>query len=311
MEQAGPQLFQEAAQHPLPGPDEEHSCVVDMRAARCRRTALPDDGVVPEPAQRPLEELDPVNVVPGVKVELAAGTGQCEQLTEVTLVEAGQRIGLESGSALRHHPDHRPVGVELDGDRCHDQRVLHPVPCNVRSDDAVTPDQLVRSRVHVDPVLQVEQTAVQLAYLLGAPGLLGPWPPLLLPPRLESRPQRLKLLLCFHQARFRVVREWTVQVRRQLPRRPQGTDRRGQSYPKPAGAIGGDADLAGWVGGKCVLPERAPCGDRAGRLLHLCPHGHQVVDQRDSPVEDQLRGLGRGRGAGEHGSPSVVGTCRI
>ena len=104
-QQPVPQLLQEPAQHPLPGPDEQHPGVVHVRAGGGGGVGVAQHRVVAEPAQRPREELPPVLLRPDVQVELPAGAGQGQQLTQVTLVEAGQRVGLQPGRPLRHDPD--------------------------------------------------------------------------------------------------------------------------------------------------------------------------------------------------------------
>ncbi|WP_231928397.1 hypothetical protein [Micromonospora echinaurantiaca] len=280
---------------------------MDVRAGRCRRAGVRDDGVVAQPAQGSLEELDPVEVVPDVEVELAAGTGKREQLTEVALVEAGQRVGLQPGGTLWHHRDHGTVGVELDGDRRHHQRVLHPVPADVGAEDAVSPHQLVRGRVHVDAVLQVEQAPVQLPCRLRTPGLVGPRTPLSLPPLCEPFLEPLGRLLVGGEPGFGGVRRRAGHVRRELARRPDRLRRSRQADPQPTGAVGGDTHLAGGVVREVVLPEGVDRGHRPGRLLHLGPHGHQVLDQGGGPVEDQPGRFRRGCGGGEHAAPLVLG----
>jgi hypothetical protein len=51
--------------------------------------------VVAEPAHRPLEQLPPVQVTPQVGLDRAGLSGQRQELTQITLVEPGQRIGLQ------------------------------------------------------------------------------------------------------------------------------------------------------------------------------------------------------------------------
>ena len=89
------QALQEAAQQPLLGPREEHAGVHDVRRGRPGLAGAMTTPVVAEPAQRPLEQLPPVQVVPQVDLERAGRPGQGQQLPEIALVQPGQRVGLQ------------------------------------------------------------------------------------------------------------------------------------------------------------------------------------------------------------------------
>ncbi len=128
------QALQEAAEQPLLGPGEQHAGVHDVRPCGPGLPAVDDHPVVAEPAQRPLEQLAAVQVVPQVGLERAGRAGQREQLPEVALVEA--RTARRSAAATGPAGEtviRELVRLVLDQHRRGDQRIADPVRRRSRS----------------------------------------------------------------------------------------------------------------------------------------------------------------------------------
>ncbi len=184
------------------GADEQHPGVHQHGRGRRRRDlvgqrAPPAEENPGVEAQRgddlPVHLGQPV-LAPQVRRARPDGVAQCAQLLERGDPQPVQRVGLDSGIAVRQHAQVPVVGIQLDRQGGDEQRMIDKMLTRRPGQNAVPPHQFVGGAVPGQPQPQVVQPLVEQPGGPRGTGGVRPWLPLLRYPGGKLGPQALWVL---------------------------------------------------------------------------------------------------------------------